>query len=79
MAPRVPPGLRGWWRYSRLVGWRVTVLVAAVIVSALGVGGVLPGGEGGWTEVGIVAGGLLLGMLALDAGRAERARRYGCW
>src|SRR5664280_1126205 len=49
MAPRVPPGLRGWWRYSRLVGWRVTVLVAAVIVSALGVGGVLPGGEG-WLD-----------------------------
>jgi hypothetical protein len=25
MAGRTPPGLRGWWRYSRLVGWRVTV------------------------------------------------------
>jgi hypothetical protein len=46
---------------------------------ALGVGGVLPGGEGGWTEVAIIGGGLLLGMLALGAGRAERARRYGCW
>jgi len=45
MARRVPPGLRGWWRYS-LAGWRGTVLVAAVVVSALGVGGVLPGGEG---------------------------------
>ena len=78
MAPRAP-GLRGWWRYSRLVDWRVTVLVAAVVGSALGGGGVLPGGEGGWTEVGIVVGGLLLGLLALGAGRAERARRYGCW
>jgi hypothetical protein len=76
MARRVPPGLRGWWRYSRLVGWRVTVLAAAVVGSALGAGGILPGGEGGWTEVAIIAGGLPLGMLA---GGAERARRYGCW
>jgi hypothetical protein len=44
-----------------MVGWRVTVLVAAVVVSALGVGGVLPGAEGGWTALAIVAGGLLLG------------------
>jgi len=29
-----------------------------------------PVARGGWTEVGIVAGGLLLGMLALGAGRA---------
>jgi hypothetical protein len=62
-----------------MVGWRVTVLVAAVVVSALGVGGVLPGAEGGWTALAIVAGGLLLGMLAGGAVRAERARRYGCW
>ena len=29
MAGRTPPGLRGWWRYSRLVGWRVTVLLTS--------------------------------------------------
>ena len=79
MAGRTPPGLRGWWRYSRLVGWRVTVLVTAVVISALGAGGVLPGDEGDWTEVAVIGGGLLLGMLALGGVRAERARRYGCW
>jgi hypothetical protein len=79
MARRVPPGLRGWWRYSRLVGWRVTVLAAAVVGSALGGGDVLPGAEGGWTALAVIAGGLLLGMLALGPGGAERARRYGCW
>ena len=79
MAGRTPPGLRGWWRYSRLVGWRVTVLLTPVVISALGAGGVLPGDEGDWTEVAVIGGGLLLGMLALGAVRAERARRYGCW
>jgi hypothetical protein len=71
MAGRTPPGLRGWWRYSRLVGWRVTVLVTAVVISALGAGGVLPGDEGDWTEVAVIGGGLLLGMLALGAVRAS--------
>ena len=78
MARRVPHGLRGWWHYSHLVGWRITVLAAAV-AGALGAGGVLPGRAGGWAAVTVVAGGLLLGLLAVGAGRAERARRYGCW
>ena len=88
MAGQTPPGLRPSAAtpgdrpaggYSRLVGWRVTVLVTAVVISALGAGGVLPGGEGDWAEVAVIGGGLLLGMLALGPIRAERARRYGCW
>ena len=41
--------------------------MTAVVISALGAGGVLPGGEGGWTEVAVIGGGLLLGMLAFGA------------
>src|SRR5664279_5880993 len=60
-------------------GFQPGLLVTAVVISALGAGGVLPGDEGDWTEVAVIGGGLLLGMLALGGVRAERARRYGCW
>jgi hypothetical protein len=79
MALRPPRALRGWWRYSRLVGWRLAVLAVAAgssVTLAAGVAG-HPGQE--WTTLAVTIAVRLGGSLATGAVRAERARRYGCW
>ena len=46
MALRPPRALRGWWRYPRLVGWRLAVLAVAAgssVARAAGVAGRLGG------------------------------------
>jgi len=40
MALRPPSAIRGWWRYSRLVGWQLAVLAVAVGSSVLRAAGV---------------------------------------
>lgn len=68
--------LRGWWRYSRLNGPALAVLVVAT-------GGVAAAATAVVTVwMAVVAGVLaaaLTGLLARGAWRAERARRFGCW
>jgi len=64
MALRPPRALRGWWRYSRLVGWQLAVLAVATGSSA---------------ALAVTTAVRLGGTLAVGVVRAERARRYGCW
>ena len=79
MALRPPRALRGWWRYPRLVGWRLAVLAVADGSSVLRAAGVAgrPGPE--WTTLAVTTAVRLGAVLATGAVRAERARRYGSW
>ena len=51
MALRPTRAVRGWWRYSRLVGWQLAVLAVAAGSSVLRAAGVAdrPGPE--WTTL----------------------------
>jgi len=64
MALRPPRALRGWWRYPRLVGWRLAVLAVAT---------------GSSVALAVTTAVRLGAVLATGAVRAERARRYGSW
>src|SRR5450759_1478596 len=73
---RVPHGLRGWWRYSRLAGRHLGVLAGCVAGS---LAGLAVSGGAVWTGAGVLTATLVAGRLLTGAVRAERARRYGCW
>jgi hypothetical protein len=76
VSPRVPHGLRGWWRYSRLTGRQLGALTGCAAGTSAGLAAA---GGAVWTGAGVLTVALIIGRLLTGAVRAERARRYGCW
>ena len=76
---RLPHALRGWWRYSTLVGWRLSATAAVAAYSWLAAAGLaVPRGRAGLL-LAVVFSALAVAQLGYGAVHAERARRYGCW